>query len=308
MKRLNVYSGAGLDRADALRGDSARLAALSCDPETRFVAVWRARSFLETRADGASNAVWLRGAAAIELAARADERVFLGLGGGVAYVAFDVSSHEAPERLAAIGGRGRFIDLREVGGLLPRGDGAILAYARGLTHWHRRHRFCGRCGAPTESRRGGHQRVCTNGACGVPHFPRTDPAVIMLVHDGSRCVLGRKRGWPPGLHSTLAGFVEPGESLEEAVVREVGEEVGLALAVEAPVYHSSQPWPFPASLMLGFHARARAAPLVVDSDELESALWVDRKALRRLREDESFRLPSHDSIARRLIEDWLAGG
>jgi NAD+ diphosphatase len=141
------------------------------------------------------------------------------------------------------------------------------------------------------------------------HFPRTDPAVIMLVHDGAgRCLLGRQPFWPPGMHSTLAGFVEPGESLEEAVAREIWEEVGLKLPVEEVTYHSSQPWPFPSSIMLGFHARAEHGPLDLGADELESAQWYTREELRNSPEDETFKLPRRDSIARRLIEDWLEEG
>lgn len=311
MARPNVYSGAGLDRADRLREDEGRLTRLLGDPATRFVPVWGSRSFVESPSVGTENgpaAVWLGGPAAVELAARAGEHVFLGLDVSAAYVALDLSSMEDPDREPALGDRGQFRDLREVGALLPQRDGSILAYARGLVHWHRRHRFCGRCGALTQSRRGGHVRVCMDAACGCEHFPRTDPAVIMLVHDGARCVLGRKDGWPPGLHSTLAGFVEPGESLEESVVREVREEVGLDVPIDGLDYHSSQPWPFPASLMLGFHARVRHAPLSVNPKELEAAQWIDREFLLGAREDDGFRLPRKDSIARRLIEDWLSRG
>jgi len=136
------------------------------------------------------------------------------------------------------------------------------------------------------------------------HFPRTDPAVIMLVHQGSeRCLLGRQAAWPQGMHSTLAGFVEPGESLEEAVAREVYEETRIELA--SVTYHSSQPWPFPASLMLGFHAEAKTTAITVDTSELEDARWYERSWLLAHQDDESFRLPRRDSIARRLLEDWL---
>ena len=311
MRRINFYSGAGLDRADHLRGDAERLAALAADPATRFVPVWRARNLIGEPAGGPDptpHAVWLKGEVAVALAARADGQVFLGLDGAAAVVALDLSSEEAPETLPGLAGHGRFRDLREVGPLLPQADGAILAYARGLMYWHRRHRFCGRCGAPTVSRRGGHARLCSAGSCALEHFPRTDPAVIMLVHDGERCVLGRKRDWAPGMHSTLAGFVEPGESLEETVAREVFEEVGLPVEVSAVAYHSSQPWPFPASLMLGFHARAEHGPLTVNPEELVAALWVGRDEIRDLDESDTLRLPSRDSIARRLIEDWIERG
>ncbi len=307
MPRINFYSGAGLDRADHLRGDAERLAALAADPATRFVPVWRARNLIGELAEGPDStphAIWLQGEAAVALAARADGQVFLGLDGAAAVVALDLSSHEAPETLPGLAGPGRFRDLREVGPLLPQADGAILAYARGLMYWHRRHRFCGRCGAPTTSRRGGHARLCSAESCALEHFPRTDPAVIMLVHDGERCVLGRQKVWRNGMHSTLAGFVEPGESLEEAVAREVKEEVGLEVGEVA--YHSSQPWPFPASLMLGFHAACKHAPLRVNEQELGGAQWFSRAELKASPEDDSFRLPRRDSIARRLIEDWLA--
>ncbi|HEY9549977.1 MAG TPA: NAD(+) diphosphatase, partial [Kiloniellaceae bacterium] len=204
-------------------------------------------------------------------------------------------------------GRGSFQDLRAVGPIMRREEGALLAYARGLAHWHSRHGFCGLCGAPTASEKGGHQRRCTSADCNAVHFPRTDPAVIMLVHDGGeRCLLGRQAFWTPGMHSTLAGFVEPGESLEEAVAREIWEEVGLKLPVEEVEYHSSQPWPFPSSIMLGFYARADYRQVELGPDELESARWYSRAELRNSPENETFKLPRRDSIARRLIEDWLA--
>src|SRR5262249_4560440 len=154
---------------------------------------------------------------------------------------------------------------------------SLLAYARGLMHWHARHGFCGVCGSRTESASAGHVRKCTNPDCGASHFPRTDPAVIMLVHDGDKALLGRQKVWPQGMYSTLAGFVEPGESLEETVRREVYEETGIA--VGEVVYHSSQPWPFPASLMIGFHAEARSRTINRVDSELEDAGWFSRAEL-----------------------------
>ena len=304
MRRPNFYSGAGLDRADHLRSDAAWLEARLDDPATRLVAVWRSRNLVAP--DGDARAVWIETEHAAALLERAESLTFLGLIEKRAYFALDLSELEEPEDERAIAGLGRFEDLRAVGPLLPRQDGSVLAYARGLMHWHRRHMHCGVCGSPTESRRGGHLRSCLNRDCETQHFPRTDPAVIMLVHDGERCVLGRQKIWPPGMHSTLAGFVEPGESLEEAVAREIEEEVGLDLDLMQIAYHSSQPWPFPSSIMLGFHARTRHGPLRVNQDEIESAAWYSRAELKASPEDESFRLPRRDSIARRLIEDWLA--
>jgi len=195
--------------------------------------------------------------------------------------------------------------LRAIGPLLGRRDGALLAYARGMLTWHRRHRFCGVCGYATAVEDAGHLRVCQNADCRTNSFPRTDPAVIMLVHDGGdRAILGRQKIWPQGMHSVLAGFVEPGESLEDAVAREVLEEVGVP--VEDVTYHSSQPWPFPSSIMLGYWARAVSDDLDVNTFELESARWVTRQEMRASPEDATFRLPRRDSIARRLVEDWLA--
>jgi len=159
------------------------------------------------------------------------------------------------------------------------------------------------CGNPTRAEEAGHVRRCTNADCDATHFPRTDPAVIMLVHDGERCLLGRQKAWPQGMHSTLAGFVEPGESLEEAVAREVYEETKVTL--DEITYHSSQPWPFPASLMLGFHARARTTAIEVDHSELEDARWYEKSWLLGHKDNDDFRLPRRDSIARRLLEDWL---
>ncbi len=307
--RPNVYSGAGLDRADHLRGDATAIGRILRDPATRFVAVWRSHNLVATGdLENGPAVTWLTGESALAVAERAGEQAFLGLEAATAYVALDFSDHETPQADLALDSLGEFRDLREVGALLPQRDGSILAYARGLMHWHRRHRFCGACGAPTESRRSGHVRVCTSPSCGLEHFPRTDPAVIMLVHDGEACVLGRRPGWPPGMHSTLAGFVEPGESLEEAVAREVREEAGLEVPLAGIRYNSSQPWPFPASIMLGFHARAERAPLTVYPEELESVAWFSRERLLNLGEGDELRLPRRDSIARRLIEDWLAEG
>jgi len=307
--RPNFYAGVPLDRADRLRGDRERLAALLRDPQSCIVPVWRSQHLIAAEAQ----AVVLRVGELDELLERGQwergETIFLGLREEVAYLAVDFSPLEEPEIGPLTAGRGSFQDLRAVGPIMRREDGALLAYARGLAHWHTRHRFCGVCGAPTASEKGGHQRRCGNPDCNAVHFPRTDPAVIMLVHDGGeRCLLGRQPFWPPGMHSTLAGFVEPGESLEEAVAREIWEEVGLRLPVEEVRYHSSQPWPFPSSIMLGFHARADFGPPSLGPDELESARWYTRDELRNSPENETFKLPRRDSIARRLIEDWLEEG
>jgi NAD+ diphosphatase len=193
-------------------------------------------------------------------------------------------------------------NLRDVGHLLGDRDAGLMVHAVGLANWHATHTHCPRCGAPTRSAKGGAVRVCDSD--GSEHFPRTDPAMIVLVHDGGdRCLLGRQPSWPAGRYSTLAGFVEPGESAEQAVVREVLEETGVL--VRDVTYSSSQPWPFPASLMLGFSARADADAQPVATDgELEDARWFHRDELR----DGSAMLPTPVSIAYKLITDWVQLG
>lgn len=202
----------------------------------------------------------------------------------------------------------RALTLREVGALLDDRDAGLLVHAVGLTNWHATHPCCARCGAPTQVVRGGSVRRCPND--GSDHFPRTDPAMIVLVHDdGDRCVLGRQAVWPAGRFSTLAGFVEPGESAEQAVVREVAEETGLV--VDEVSYVASQPWPFPSSLMLGFRARcdAGAVPRPVDG-ELEEVRWFTRQEMRDAAtwgaRGGGLQLPSAVSIAAMLIAGWLA--
>lgn len=308
LRRTNFYSECPLDRADNRRQDEVWLAERLNAAGTRFVALWRNRNLVDRlEGDPPRSTVFLGRDHCEALADVLDDgAIFLGEDAeSRSYFAIDLAKLELPDHHPVLAGLGHFADLRLFGPMLPQGEGALLAYARGMIYWHRRHRFCGSCGAPTQSERGGHLRRCTNPACGESHFPRTDPAVIMVVHDGGdRCVLGRQAKWPSGMHSTLAGFVEPGESLEEAVAREVEEEVGLK--VRDVTYHSSQPWPFPSSLMIGFWARAEGEALRVDETEIERAAWYSRADLIASPEDERFRLPRRDSIARRLIEDWLA--
>ncbi|HXQ49713.1 MAG TPA: NAD(+) diphosphatase [Stellaceae bacterium] len=300
MKDANFYTGGVIDRAGIRRKDRDWVAGLAVHEASRFVALWRGHNLFLKSDDASPRAAFLSRA---ELLSSSAEPVLLGLHEEHAYFAVDLSHHDAPLDGLAASAMLEFTDLRRVGPLLPRHEGALLAYARGITYWHQHHRHCGVCGAPTASEDGGHVRRCTNATCATTHFPRTDPAVIMLVHDGDRCLLGRKPGWPAGMHSTLAGFVEPGESLEEAVAREVLEETGVA--VDEVTYHSSQPWPFPASLMLGFHARARSTAITPDPEEIEHAAWYERRFLLGRADDDALRLPRGDSIARRLLEDWL---
>jgi len=300
--RPNFYASAAVDRLGHLRRDERWIAERLADPATRILPVWRTHNLVIS--GGAPSAAWLSVERAGHLLGEVREVAFLGFHESIAHFAIEVSHLDDPAPVASLAEAATFADLRTVGPLLERNQGALLAYARGMMHWHARHRFCGVCGHPTASQEAGHVRRCTNEACGASHFPRTDPAVIMLVHDGERVVLGRQKVWPPGMHSVLAGFVEPGESLEDAVRREVAEEVGITLG--EVTYHSSQPWPFPASIMLGFMARATTTALNPATDEIETARWYTRAELRASPENEVFKLPRRDSIARRLVEDWLA--
>src|SRR6185503_9944654 len=192
--------------------------------------------------------------------------------------------------------------LRDLAPVLSQAEGGMVAHAVGMLNWHRRHRFCANCGAPTVAREAGYVRVCP--VCGAEHHPRTDPVVIMLVTDGDRALLGRQAPWPTGRYSALAGFVEPGESLEEAVAREVREEAGVELG--QPQYIASQPWPFPSSLMLGFSAPWISGEPVIGDEELEDARWFTREQVRdAVSERGPLRLPPPLAIARRLLDGWL---
>lgn len=293
------YTGAPLDRVSHLREDAAWVAARRRAKDTRLVPVWRSRSLVHTEDD---RALILTVEEAGELLDSAQHEVVLGLEGDTLYIGLDLSHLDDPYGHPRIGAEGAFEDLRQIGPVIPADEGAILAHARGMMTWHQRHQFCGVCGAPTEVSHGGYQRNCTG--CSAQHFPRTDPAVIMLVHKGDNCLLGRTHHFPRRIYSTLAGFVEPGESLEEAVAREVFEEAGVTVGEVR--YMASQPWPFPSSLMLGFHAEAEAMALNIDPKELEDARWMTREQIGRI-EEFDMELPRRDSIAWRLVKAWMDG-
>lgn len=296
----NFYSGLMLDRADRLRQDASALARHRDDPESRIYPLWNRRPLV--RGGEQPQAIWLSGGRAQEILGLARETVFAGISESRAIFFTDLSHIDVESSLADLLATASFTELRSIATWLDRSEAALLAYARAMVHWHERHLFCGLCGNKTESRQGGHQRRCLSEACGALHFPRCDPAVIMLVHDGPRCLLGRQVSWPKGRYSTLAGFVEPGESLEEAVAREVHEEAGID--VGEVTYHSSQPWPFPSSIMLGFFAAAKTTELRLNPAEIEDARWFSLEEILNCPEDDSFALPSRDSIARRLVNEW----
>jgi NAD+ diphosphatase len=312
MRERNVFAGPYLERAGHLRADPAWLQAALLDPRSRAVPVWNSRNLIAdadcTSGDGSSATGSGGGcprAALLELESvpaelrNGEELILLGRFADTQVFAYELEGLEPPASPAGT----RFEELRGVAALLPADQAGLLSYARAMITWRRAHRYCGRCGATTLAAKGGHVLVCTNPTCRHEQFPRIDPAIIVLVTDRDRVLLGRQATWPLGRYSTIAGFVEPGESLEDAVAREVEEETGVR--VEAIEYHSSQPWPFPSSLMLGFHARALTTEVRLQDNELEDARWFTRADIiggRPL-------LPPGVSISFRLIEHWfdLAG-
>ena len=299
--RPNVYSASPLDRAAERREDAEWVAERLADPETLFVPVWRSRNLVAGLDEKRPEAVYVSGEAAAALRMAGGPWVFLGMLGTQAVFALDISAADDPVPLLPAE-LGRFTDLRAVGWGEPRPEAAVLAHARGLMHWRTRHRFCGVCGAPCEPRAAGHVMRCT--ACEAEHFPRTDCAVIMLISRGDHVLLGHSQRFPrANMYSTLAGFLEPGESLEEAVRREVREESGIE--VGDVWYHSSQPWPFPGNIMLGYYGEALTKDIVVDRTELIDVRWFSREQLSDP-DRHGFMLPRGDSIARRLVDDWLA--
>ncbi|MGK5675962.1 NAD(+) diphosphatase [Micromonospora sp. URMC 106] len=296
-----AYGGGWLDRAGELRADPERLAALLTDPGSVVLPLWRDRCLVTADAP-----VRLTGERAAEALAVADETVFLGMDDGSAVFAADLSG--LPEAAAVeVTGAGEAVDVRALVGRLGPAEAAAQAYARGLLHWHRQQRFCGACGASTAVRGGGHVRSCTRADCGRLLFPRIEPAVIVLVEAPGapdRCLLARHAGAREGAYSTLAGFVEVGESLEDAVRREMAEEAGVT--VTDVRYVGSQAWPFPAGLMVGFRATAASEEVRVDGEELVEARWFTRDELRE-RAAEG-RLGRVDSIDHHLLHGWLAEG
>jgi NAD+ diphosphatase len=302
-----MYCAVQLDRATHLRRDAEAVTRLTADPRRRVIPYWRDLSLV-----AGPRATLLTGVEAAMVIDLADEVVFLGLDAtGDPVLAADISGVTPDEAgFPALGLDGQWVPLRTTGPSLLRPDAALAAYARALLGWARKNRFCGSCGAPTEAREGGHLRQCLDTHCGAQHYPRTDPAVIMLVEDGERLLLHRQPAWPPGMWSILAGFVEPGETLEEAVAREVLEETGIVTG--GIRYAGTQPWPFPSSLMIGFMARATGGTLKPCAHELEDARWFTRAELDRDFDDASRHsggglfLAHPGTIARKMIEDWRA--
>ena len=293
-----AFSGNPLDRAGDKRNDAAFLAAARSDPRARILPLLKLQPLLTDTGNGAPTELKFLESAELPAQSAGDQvEVFLGLSGGIAYFARDVSGGE--DEFTKLG---NFKDARAAAAVLPSEQTAILGQAKALIDWHLRHKYCSRCGAATAMADGGYKRVCAS--CGAEHFPRTDPAVIMLVTQGDDCLLAHNKRFAAGFFSALAGFVEPGESIEEAVAREVHEEVGLRVGHVR--YMASQPWPFPSSLMIGCFAESQTRDIKIDGNEIVAAGWFSRDAVKSLLSGErrDISLPRRDAIAFHLVKAW----
>lgn len=298
---MNTFAGNPLNRASERRSDAAWLAEKLEAPDSLGVALWNGKPFLETTKDGGVQIAYLRADMAQELAGSWERLLFLGLWKETAVFAVDLEGGPDPAE-GPLQGLGRFEDLRATALRLPATEAAILATAKQMFEWRRRHRHCANCGEPSEVSDGGWKRQCPT--CKAEHFPRTDPVVIMLAVHGDRCMLGRGATWPNGMFSALAGFLEPGETIEEACARELFEEAGLtATSVR---YHSTQPWPYPSSLMIGLIAQVDGDQATPDQTELAEVRWFTRAEARDLLAGKApgANAPTPMAIACQLIKAW----
>jgi NAD+ diphosphatase len=292
----NFFAGPYIDRRAEEREHADWARAASEDPRTLYLLASGTRQLVYTQPE--PRIAFLEGAAArLIAAADASRLVLLGWFRERRCVLVEVGN----QALAQLPQNASFEELRPLSPLIGGDEAGLLAYARALSIWRARQRYCGVCGAPTIPRRAGHSMCCSKEGCAQEFFPRMDPAIIVLVTDGERALLGRQATWPQGRYSTIAGFVEPGESLEDAVAREVMEET--CVPVTGARYDSSQPWPFPASIMLGFRASARPGSAVRCTGELEDARWFTREEIRA----GAALLPTAYSISYRLIATWIDG-
>ena len=290
----HYFSGTHVDRRAEARYEENWLAVARADPQTRYLLMQGTAALMHQDAAGEPTGIRFLDAGDERVASAAEARqVLLGWFDGHRCVLVESDADIASQAEG-------FAELRPLAATLRHEEAALLAYARGLAVWRKNHRHCGRCGTAMMATRAGHAMQCPR--CERDFFPRIDPAIIVLVRHGERALLGRQPSWPPRRYSTIAGFVEPGESLEDAVRREVFEETGVG--VGAVRYHSSQPWPFPSSLMLGFLAEGDGATPRLQDEELEDARWFTRSEVRA----GDILLPPPEAISRQLIEAWLAEG
>jgi len=297
----NTFAGNPLNRASEKRTDAAWLTEQLGSDESLAVAVWNGKPFVETAKDGGLQIAYLPARMAEELAGGPERLLFLGLWQETAVFAVDLEGGADPAD-GPLSGLGRFEDLRAVALRLPPTDAAIMATSKQMFEWRRRHRHCSACGETTEVVEGGWKRACPS--CKAEHFPRTDPVVIMLAVHKDRCMLGRQEIWPKGMFSALAGFLEPGESIEEACARELHEEAGLKTLSVA--YHSTQPWPYPSSLMIGLIAQVEDDNATPDQTELSEVRWFTKQEARDVLagKGDGVNAPGGLAIAHQLFKAW----
>lgn len=302
---MNTFAGNPLDRASDRRTNAEWLAEQLASPESLGLVMWNGRPFVEPGKDGGLQIAYLPAKLVGELAGGQERLLFMGLWKDTAIFAVDIEGAADPSE-GQLQGLGKFEELRAIALKVPDADAAILATAKSMFEWRRRHKHCAACGEPSQAVDGGWKRRCP--VCEAEHFPRTDPVVIMLPYHGDRCMLGRQEAWPKGMFSALAGFLEPGESIEEACARELNEEAGLhAVRVR---YHSTQPWPYPSSLMIGLIAEVEDEEGAPDQTELSEVRWFTRDEARELLagELEGVAAPGRLAIAHQLIKAWVEEG
>ena len=297
---VNTFAGSPLDRAAERREDAAWLEAQLERDDGSALVIWEGQVLTEPGPEGPRLA-WLSPAMARDIVG--DDWVFLGLWKEAPVFAVSFES-EADPTLGPLRGLGAFMDMRSAAAALPGSEAAMAGCGKSLFDWRRLHSFCAHCGQRSRSTCGGWKRVCD--ACSTEHFPRVDPVVIMLATHEGRCLMGRQAAWPKSSMSALAGFLEPGESIEEACARELNEEAGLTAT--AVTYHSSQPWPFPSSLMIGLFAEVEDDQAAPDQTELEEVRWFTRDEIRAVLAGKhpEIRAPNPYAIARTLLEAWAA--
>jgi NAD+ diphosphatase len=298
---MNTFAGNPLDRASERRKDETWLAEQLASPDSLGLALWNGKPLVEKSADGGVQIAYLPVKMVAELAEGRERLLFMGLWKGTAIFALDMEGSADPVD-GPMQGLGRFEDMRGVALRLPATETAIAGTAKGMFEWRRKHRHCSVCGQPTETAEGGWKRQCPS--CKAEHFPRTDPVVIMLAVHGDRCMLGRQEMWPKGMFSALAGFLEPGETIEEACARELYEEAGLKTLSVA--YHSTQPWPFPNSLMIGLIAQVEDDNAAPDQTELSEVRWFTKAEARDVLagKGDGVAAPGGMAIAHQLLKAW----
>jgi NAD+ diphosphatase len=302
------FSGNTLNRASEKRTDAAWIESRWRDSSSRVLPMWRLEPFLlgERSSAPAVELGWVEPRVLDPVATPDAPCVFLGLDGERARFALDISKAADPAGTGPLAGMGYFGDARMAGSIVSAKDAGIIAQAKALIDWHQRHSFCPRCGAPTRLMDAGYRRLC--GKCNAEHFPRTDPVVIMLAFEGDACLIGRGKLFPPGMFSALAGFMEPGETIEDAVRRELMEEAGVRVGEVS--YYATQPWPFPSSLMIGCFAKAKSREAKADETELAEVRWIERPVACELvagKRIDGIMVPPPIAIAHHLIRAWALG-